>query len=174
MANKPSLFDAEDDEDEILALKAKRAAAGRAKPEDNPLSFFSFGSPATPAATAASKPAPKPTLDHGDDDDDDDDFFTSPPGSLKTKKTPTTTAFDLDEEDAIELPKPHKGASTDHGISFKDALHPGGLRPSLAAPAQTSTTDKQKIASLEEQLAKATQTIKKLKEKEKAVRFLAE
>ena len=168
-----SLFDEDDDDDEGLSrLRAKRATA--TKGGDNPLSFFSFGSSGAPA-TPVSKPPPasKVTPVSDDEDDADDDFFKSPPSSFKqpVKKT-STSAFDLSEEDEIELPRDSLSGSLLSELSFKSALGANSERPASADPVKSggaSLGDNTRISALEEQLAKANRTIKKLQDKAKTV-----
>lgn len=175
-AKKPaSLFEDDDDDDEGLPkLRAKRAAA--AKGEDNPLSFFSFGSAGAPSTTT-SKPtaASKSLFTSDDEEDDDDEFFKSPPGSLKrpVKKT-STSALDFSDEDEIELPRDATNGSLLSTLSFNAALGSNGERPASAEPTKHSHggagTENLRIVALEEQLTKANKTIKKLQDKAKSVR----
>lgn len=167
-----SLFDDDEEDDEGLSsLRAKRAAAKTAA--DNPLSFFSFGSGAAAPSTAAKPPpaATKPAI-FDEDEDTDDEFFKSPPGSLKkaVKKT-TSSAFDLSEEDEIEMPREALSNSLLSGLSFKAATGPANDRPASADPIKGAgqQSDSARIAALEEQLAKANRTIKKLQDKAKSV-----
>jgi hypothetical protein len=171
-ANKRSLFDGDDDDDDgVPKLAAKRAGAIKVA-EENPLSFFSFGS-ATGAPTANSRPASVPKSpsqydDTDDFDDDDDEFFQSPPGSIKKPKiSASKPAILLPEDDELGI----SGVTLDHGLSFSEAFSTSAARPASADPQKSSAasqTDKQRIAALEEQLAKAQRSIKKYQDKEKA------
>lgn len=174
---KVNLFDGEDDDDDGVPKLAPTKAGVKKAAEENPLSFFSFGS-SGPASSGTSKSVveSKQPAPHEDTDDDDDEFFKSPPGSLKKPaKKVATSAFDFSDEDDLDLPKPAKGVALDPVLSFKEALGTSATRPASADPQKgfpASQNDKQRITSLEEQLAKAQRSIKKYQEKEKAVRHL--
>lgn len=170
-----SLFGDDDDDDEGLPkARAKRAAA--AKGEDNPLSFFSFGSAAVaPAASSKATSAAKSLFGSDDEDDDDDEFFKSPPGSLKKPvKKAASSSFDLSDEDEIELPRDGSNGSLLSTLSFKAAVGVSGDRPASAEPSRSTGagagTENLRIVALEEQLVKANKTIKKLQDKAKSVR----
>lgn len=167
--SKRALFD-EDDDDVDEIPKLKRGAAKKVG-EENPLSFFSFGSAPSsslpPSHASSNSHRPSTSLDS---DDDDDDFFTSPPSSLKK---PAASRFDSSEEDDLFAHSKPKSILSDANLAFQDALKPDAVRtaPLDASKAvSSSTSEKQRISALEEQLAKANRTIKKLQEKEKAVR----
>lgn len=165
-----SFFTDDDDDDDVLAQHKPKKVATKGKPEENPLSFFSFGS----AATSTPKPTASVPTHVLDDSDDDDDWVKSPPGSMKkSSKSSAISTFDFSEEDDIDLPRSSKPRTSDDLAPFVVPDHLGSQRPASAEPTKQSgsLSDKQRIVLLEEQVAKAQQIIAKAKEKEKSVRI---